>query len=392
LGRVAASLTVIALLAACKGKHASEDAAMPRDAKLPDAAAAWPELTGMTHVEPVRVVALPVKPTTPRFELGGPALAGDVAVVASSQFGFVAVDYHRGQIAWAKPAGEHVAPPLVRGGDVYLIGECVSAPEVPAGERLLGCLRTVTPTGGDRNYVAIHGRAPELVDFALGAGLERVWAEDERTIMWRRGEHAVAVDPITGVAKPARADDPALVVHYKGRTWQIFQTPEARIAAREHGKLAWSTERAYTTLLGAVYLPGQSPMVRVSTAGAFGGHPELLLMDIDATGSLHGQVARPVPGIGLLGHAIDAVGDTALAVRLDASLQRDFVVGYAANAMLMWVYPLPRQPRADPVGLAIAPDAVLVFHDGDTLAVLPELSAPPTAPGAARVPSENTTP
>ena len=36
----------------------------------------------------------------------------------------------------------------------------------------------------------------------------------------------------------------------------------------------------------------------------------------------------------------------------------------------------------DPVGVAIAPDAVVVFHDGDTLTILPELSAPPTAPGA----------
>jgi hypothetical protein len=246
----------------------------------------------------------------------------------------------------------------------------------------------------DRDVVAIHGRARELEEFARGAGPQRVWGDDVHghAIVWRRGEHAVAVDRITGVARPAPADDPPLVIHYRERTWEVFQTPEARIAAREHGKPAWSTERSYTTLLGAVYLPGQSPMVRVSTAGAFGGHPELLLMDIDATGSLHGQVARPVPGIGLLGHAIDAVGDTALAVRLDASLQRDFIVGYAANALLMWVYPLPQQPRADPVGLAIAPDAVLVFHDGDTVTVLPELSAPPTAPGATRVPSENTTP
>jgi hypothetical protein len=59
---------------------------------------------------------------------------------------------------------------------------------------------------------------------------------------------------------------------------------------------------------------------------------------------------------------------------------------------LMWVYPLPRMQRADPIGLAVAPDAVLVFHDGDTLTVLPELSAPPTAPGATRPPLENPTP
>jgi hypothetical protein len=77
---------------------------------------------------------------------------------------------------------------------------------------------------------------------------------------------------------------------------------------------------------------------------------------------------------------------------MDASLRHDFIVGYAANALLMYVYPLPEVPRADPVGLAIAPDAVLVFHDGDTFTVLPELSAPPTAPGATERPSQNPTP
>jgi hypothetical protein len=56
------------------------------------------------------------------------------------------------------------------------------------------------------------------------------------------------------------------------------------------------------------------------------------------------------------------------------------------------VYPLPETPRADPVGVALADDAVVVFHDGDTVTILPELSSPPTAPGAARGPSENATP
>jgi hypothetical protein len=128
-------------------------------------------------------------------------------------------------------------------------------------------------------------------------------------------------------------------------------------------------------------------MIRVSNAGQFGGHSELSLLDIDATGSLHGQVAFPSPGIGLVGRAVDAVGDTALAVRLDRSLARDFIVGYAANALLMWVYPLPAQVRLDPVGIALADDAVVVFHDGDTLTILPELSAPAAAPGAVRPPA-----
>jgi hypothetical protein len=77
---------------------------------------------------------------------------------------------------------------------------------------------------------------------------------------------------------------------------------------------------------------------------------------------------------------------------MDTSLRHDFVVGYAATSLLMYVYPLPEVPRADPVGVAIAPDHVLVFHDGDTFTVLPELSPPPTAPGTPRPPSQNPTP
>jgi len=133
-------------------------------------------------------------------------------------------------------------------------------------------------------------------------------------------------------------------------------------------------------------------MVRLTSIGVFAGVAELNLLDMDATGSLHGQAAFPVPAISALGHAIDAVGNTAIAVRMDSSLRHDFIVAYAANALLMYVYPLPEIPRADPVGVAIAPDAVLVFHDGDTFTVLPELSAPPTAPGATHVPSQNPTP
>jgi hypothetical protein len=133
-------------------------------------------------------------------------------------------------------------------------------------------------------------------------------------------------------------------------------------------------------------------MVRVANAGSYAGIREVTLFDIDATGSLHGQVAFPVPGIAVLASATSSVGDAAMVVQLDRSLRHDYVAGYAANALLMWVYPLPEVPRADPVGIAVAPEAVVVFHDGDTVTVLPELSAPPTAPGAVRAPLENATP
>jgi hypothetical protein len=383
----------LALVAACKSHRPSEhdepSAAVHIAAPIP--AGPWPELATFTHVLAVRDIALPVQAKTPRFDTGGPVLVGDVAVMSSSQFGFVAVDYRTGQIAWAKPAGLHVAPPVARGGDFVLIGECINPPDVPDGERLFGCLRVVTPTGADKNYVAIHARAEgPLQDFATATGPEATWATDDRTIVWRRDTATVAVDTVTGVATAVAADDPPLVVRSKGRTWQISRDKDGFISAT--GKPSWRTENPYDALIGAVYMPDQTPIVRLIHARPWAKQPEMLVADLDATGSMNGTVAQPFPGIELLAHGVDSVGNTALAVRLDASLQRDYIIGYAANALLVWVYELPQVPRADAVGLAVTPDAVIVFHDGDTLTVLPDVSAPPTAPGAIRPPSENATP
>jgi hypothetical protein len=372
--------------AACRGKHrAREDAATIAPPKPIDAPAAFPELADLPHVEPVRQIVLPARTGEPRFDVGGPVVIGDVAVVSSSQFGFLGVDWRAGHVAWTKPAGAHVAPPVAVAGSFVLVGECLNAQ--PVKDTLLGCLRVVTPTGADQGYLAIHGK--DVDAFASEPGDQGLSASGERTVVWTRGEQAVSVDLMTGVATKA-ASPPPIVVKDKARSWSLTQDEDGHIHAE--GKPSWQTTQSYTKLLGGVYLPDQGPMVRAIRAGAFAGHPEIDVFDIDATGSMHGTVARPTPGIGLLGSAIDAVGDAALAVRLDTSLERDYVVGYAANGLLMWVWPLPKQPRPDPVGLAIASDAVVVFHDGDTFTVLPELSAPPTAPGAARPPSENATP
>jgi hypothetical protein len=384
----------VALCLACKGKHTRDDASLAHttgsDAAVPaDAADRFPELAKIPHVDPVRVIALPSK-SGPRFDLGGPTMLGDIVAVSSSQFGFIGVDVPRGQIIWSKPAGLHVAPPLARDGAFVLIGDCLHPPQPPPGETQLGCARVVTPLGNDQAYVQIHGA--HVDEFLIEPGPQRLWTTGERTLTWRRGEQAVSVDLMTGEASSLRGPvpDPPLVVAYKERSWEITRTPEGLITAR--GKPNWKTGQHYGTLLGAVYLPGQAPMVRLANQGHYAGAPEIILFDIDATGSLHGQVAFPVPGISVMASGIDRVGDVAMAIRLDASLERDFIVGYAANALLMWVYPLPVQTRADPIGIAVGNGAVVVFHDGDTLTILPELSAPAAAPGAVTPPLENTTP
>ena len=403
-GRRALALAPVAI-AGCKDRaphdpgagpaapRAAADAGTPaHDAAPADATTGpWPELARFPIVDPVRVIALPARPDVPRFDVGGPAIAGDVAIVSSSQLGFAAVDWRRGAVVWTRPGGLHVAPPIDSPQGVILISDC--NPPIEVADTLLGCIRVVNRSGIDQGYAAVHGKRIDkrIEAFAGSPGSQDVWLDGDRAVRWRRGDHAVSVDLITGVATPATAAPPPLRVSYRTHTWEISRTEQA-IVARERGKVAWQTRRPYTALLGAVYLADLPPMIRVANVGVFGGWAELNLLDIDATGSLHGQAAFPVPAISALGHAVDAVGDTAIAVRMDRSLRHDFVVGYAANALLMYVYPLPEIPRADPVGVAVASDAVLVFHDGDTFTVLPELSSPPTAPGAPRPPSQNPTP
>ncbi|MBA3396213.1 MAG: hypothetical protein H0T89_26520 [Deltaproteobacteria bacterium] len=398
--RVAIAAAVIAL-AACRDRGKREHADPPpsppstdmRDAQAADAST-WPQLADYPHAEPARVIAIPTRTDVPRFDVGGPVIVGDLAIISSSQFGFAAVDYRRGTIAWSKPAGLHVAPPLLAHGQgdsssIVLVGECLSPPAIADTDALLGCLRVVTPTGADQAYIAIRGKPREVEPFLAAVGLQSLWSAGDHAVRWRRGEAAVTIDLMTGIARPASIEPPPIVVEYRDRRWEIRQV-DGRIVAS--GKPAWRTEHPYTAVLGPVWLPEQSPALRVVHLGAFSGTPEVRLLDMDATGSLRAAIARPTPGISLLGWGIAPAGDAAIAVRMDRSIQRDFVVGYAANAMLMWVYALPEVPRADPVGVAVAPDAVVVFHDGDTLTILPELLAPPTSPGAGRGSSQNPTP
>ena len=389
---------VLALVAlGCKSKKLDDPMPEPeptRDAAVvQDVARPWPELEGYTRVLPERVITLPAKPDTPKFTLGGPVIIGDLAVVSSSQFGFIGADWKRGTIAWTKTAGTQVAPPLVVGDDIVLIGDCAKPPAVGDREVLIGCLRVVTPAGTERTYIAIRGKPAPLETFIGERGEQRVWQVDDRTVRWLRGEAAIAIDLVTGVAKPVEATPPPVHVEWHGKSWDIAHV-EGRIVAYAGGtkKIAWQTEHEYTRILGPVWLTDMGPMLRVASAST--RFPDINLIDIDATGSLRAQVAKPTPGIDVLASAISVVGDVAIAIRMDSSLRRDLVVGYAANAVLMWVYPLPEHQRVDRIGVAIADeaDAVVVFHDGDTLTVLPELSAPPTTPGATRVPSKNTTP
>lgn len=392
-GRSRAGLAWLALafagaLAACKGKRDTGTEARPvepapvvRDAAVKDAGG-WAGFDALPVVTPLRTITLPSRPDHPRFDVVGPAVLGDIAVVGSSQLGFAGVDWKRGALAWTKPAGARLAPPAVSGDDIYLIADCTTTPDIPATEVLLGCMRTVTVTGADEAHVAIHGKAAVVEEFSHTAGEQHVYVEKER-VRWVRGDHAVSIDLTSGVAVPASTDAPRLLATYKGKTYDAA-------AITEHGD---------ARLLGIVHLPEQVPMVRFAAVSGRYGAPEVRLLDASALNNGLGQAAWDgVPGMAVLAHAISPVGDVAMAVRLDKSLRHAYIVGFSANALLRWVYPLPELTRTEPIGIALgldeqrAPVAVVVFHDGDLVTVLPELSSPPTAPGAVRGPSENATP
>ncbi|MFN0252164.1 MAG: hypothetical protein ACKV2T_35135 [Kofleriaceae bacterium] len=390
----------------------------------------WAGLAELPRVTAERIITIPTRPTLPRFTVGGPVIYDDIAVVSSSQFGFAAIDWRRGALAWTKPAGLKVSPPMIHGDRFVLVGDCVSPPAVPDNERLLGCLRVVTADGTDQAYIAIRGKAELVEAFAGSTGEQQLWIEldgtptlkgapgsrsisataaDGEFARWRRGDQIVRVNLLSGTATPVRVDEgaetltpvrnrPPVTVAFGKRRWEIEQI-DGRVVGFESSKRAWAARTEVNELLGAVWLPGQGPMVRMVKIGNLSGASEVRILDMDATGSMNGTASwTPVPGISILGRAISPVGDAALAIRMDSSIKRDFIAAYAASALLIYVFPLPEVLRADPVGVAIALDeqghseAVVAFYDGDQLAVLPNVSAPPTAPGATVGPLENATP
>ena len=376
----------IGLLVGCKAKRVED---VPRDATaiVSDAIAAIDAapavLAEYPRVDALRTVTIPT--AKPGAEGVGPMIAGELAIVGGS-FGFAAIDYQRGGVAWTKPAGAHVAPPLVHGSSIVLVGDCERFEPVPDGEQLLGCMRVVTTTGSDEAFLAIHGRG--LDAFATSTGTSALWDAGAKAVRWTRGSEAVTIELLTGAAKYANADAPPLDVVYRGTRWAITQRG-GKVSAR--GKKPWETAHPYTAIVGIVWTADGAPLVRVLNLGAYAGAPEAHVIDMDATGSLRAAVARPTPGVALLGSGVSTQGDAAIALRLDSA--HDFVAAYASNAMLMYVHVLPPAAHTrDRVGIAVADDAVVVFHDGDRLSVLPELLAPPTAPGATRSSSKNPTP
>lgn len=378
-----AFLAALLALDAC-GRRDDKPAEPPPSPRQPERADRFPELADLPRARALRVIELPARIDVPRFDVHGPVLLPgepDLAMVATSQLGFYAVNWRTGKLAWSRPAGAHLAPPVVLPTDeLVLLGDCAIAPELE--EPVLGCARVVSAAGTDRSDGVIVGPAA-LAERMAAPGAQRTWALDDRRVAWQRGEHALTLELPAGRVRAGAPPPPPTLIRHGELELAITLDDEGQLRAHRaggRGELVWQGLASFTALLAVIPARGHdSPMLRlarpsnVRSVGASSSGSSFDVLDVDALTGTGAQAATPAPGIQVLATARGPHQSSAMVVRLDRSLRRDYVLAYTSTAQVAWAYPLPEALRPDPVGLAINAEAVLIFHDGDTLSVLPPI-------------------
>ena len=434
--RKTAALVIACAGIACGKKHAPpiDDAARAiaaatdaGAASAPDAPSAppapkWPELADLPEASPWKIVELPIAdPSATDTTEGGPLIVDQLAIVATSRAGFVAVDLTTGAVSWSRRAGARVAPPVARGDRALLIGDCPPGPPPTLGsdEIALGCFDVVDPVHiADERAGIVHGARKALAAFDRATGPMSTALADDGSILWRRGDVVIRFDATTGNATTAQTTD--LVDHvdvtYDGARW-TYTLERDTLSGAVGGKTKWTTPTSAAVLIGAFNdTPPRIPTVRIAGRGrprnanantntntnklhgSGTAHDpprptRLLLLDMAGTDGALGSVSHSFPGAAAVASAFGAGGTTIVAVRLDDSNVRHYVAAFDGNGMPLWAWPLPEPPNAAPreapPQVALSGDGWVVALFDDRLAILPLVSEPPTPDLG---PSRNPTP
>jgi hypothetical protein len=274
---------------------------------------------------------------------------------------------------WRRATGVLLAPPLVHGDGVVVVGECTDAALPATGDATVGCWWAVTPDGTELGSGRLAGFEAAVAPFLAARGDSTLTPEDGAHLIWARGDVAVLIDLDTGRATPSPARVPAAIARYKSREFFIALDADGLAGRDRTGAELWRVRTRFARVLGV--LPGQTyeaPMVRVINLRGASGPGFVDVIDIDATGSGRGQAGTLVPGVAVTAHAFSAaLGGSAIVVSLDATTARTFIAAHDARGTLAWVAPMTNPPA---LGVAFAADGAVVVHRGDRISVLPPVS------------------
>jgi hypothetical protein len=254
------------------------------------------------------------------------------------------------------------------GGRLLSVGDCT----IPIdGDGVIGCYEVLDP-----KKQAVYGYGSIVAERPLGAGPSTLVVEDGVAYLGREGAWVrwTTPDPPRGEVRAERAEWKDVVTVGEGDNRVDAWIVDDVLELRHHRPDVMSSRSAVKAIAGA---PGALHLLGDGRLRAFRlveGEAAIQPVLLDPGPIDFVELGPKLPGIDLLAAAQSERG-FAVAIRLDASLTRDYVARLAGDGTLVWVYRLPPPPgagRALPVGLAwTADDAVVVFHDGTTLAYLP---------------------
>jgi len=348
---------------------------------------AWATVQAMPKVRPRWAVTLKAAPV-PAIDVHGPVLVGDAALVAGSAIGIAGIDTGTGTILTERPAAGSVAIAALDDERALAVGDCTDALPAPRGGVLVGCYVVL-----DAHHEAVYGAGSIVATAAdaaaLGAGATRLVtpAAPDRTVLLGRDDpdgewlRFLLADPPRGEVRATRIDRRQVPTSARapyvrvgdGDTAVELWVVDDVLEVRHHDPQALSNRSSVMAIASA---PGALFGLDADRVRAFRlvpGEHAIQPVVVHAAALRIDDLGTAVPGISLLAAAHGKRG-YAVAIRADTTLAHDYIAAFTAEGVLSWAYPLPSPPnggRALPVGLAMRDDAVVVFHDGTTVAGLP---------------------